>query len=93
MIGSKSWIEKLAPKEAKSHLGVLYIAKLAEPFFGLDFLDIDPKVDSPREIKTVSYFLIADVSEIWIFNSLTGEVYKKLKAGEKDPLTKPKILI
>jgi hypothetical protein len=80
-----------AAKEAKAHLGLLYVANLVSPYFDLAFLDIEPKIDSPQEIKSRTYILIADISAIWVFNTQTGEVYRKVKAGETP--ARPKIFI
>lgn len=82
---------KLPPeqaRQAKAAFGVLYFAKLVRPYLGLSFLSVEPKIDNPREIKNVTYNVYADVSEIWIFNTVSGEIYSKVRARESTPSEK-----
>lgn len=77
-------------KDAKENMAVLAIGRIVEPFQGLDVTAIEPTRDNPRKLSAGSYFLVADVSQIWFFNERTGEVYIKIKpdasAIKSDPL-------
>lgn len=85
-IGYEPWkisIQMPATKarSAKDALGILYFGRLVKPYLGLDFLNKKPKIDSPSEIRATTYYIYVDLSEVWIFNSLTGEIYSKVRAA------------
>ncbi len=96
-IGYEAWkipikMPATQARDAKDVLAILYFARLVKPYLGLDFFDKKPKIDSPSEISSTTYYLYANVSEIWIFNSLTGEIYTKIRAGDPGPAQPPTIL-
>ncbi len=72
-------------RQAKDAFGILYFVKLARPYLSVSFFDKKPEIDSPSEVKSTTYFIYADVLEIWMFNSVTGQIYKKIKAGDPAP--------
>lgn len=73
-------ISKEKAQELKENLGVLYIAKLSAPYFKLDTVTLQPTLLTKTEIISNEQFLIANVSDIWIFNKATGEIISKSSA-------------
>jgi hypothetical protein len=70
----------LAPakaKEIKENLAVLYVGKLVSPFSALSGSRLKPTVDKPRDLTVGEFILTMNVSDIWFYNSTTGEVVAK----------------
>lgn len=77
---------KLLPTQAKAvktNLAVAYITKLVAPYWTIGSTEIKPTIDKPDDIKSYHYYLIGNVSEIWLFNTVDGTIYSKLKARQE----------
>jgi hypothetical protein len=67
-------------KDIKENLAVLYVGTLVPPFTALDGTVLEPTIDKPRRVSIGNYILTMNLSEIWIYNNLTGEVISKIKS-------------
>jgi len=63
----------------KNNLAFLYFGKLVSPFYTINTLNVKPTISRPKETHLRDLILTADVSEVWIFNNLTGEILAKIK--------------
>jgi TonB family protein len=73
----------LPPAQArlvKNNLAVAYFMQLTSPYYGIDITESKPTIDVPKDIKIYHEFLFGNVSEIWLFDAVSGIVYSKLNA-------------
>lgn len=76
---------KMSPeiaRTAKGEFAVLVAGKLALPYKGLDLFTSKATLQRFYDLEKRSWYLIMDVSAIWIFNRKTGEIYKKFTPTE-----------
>lgn len=75
-------IVSLSPDEAKvakENVAILYVGKLAEPYWAKFFFNIEPKIDSPTETTWTGDALVIRDAEVWLFDKRTGRIYQKSK--------------
>ncbi len=70
-------------KEIRENLAILYVGNLATPFTSLNSSTLEPTIDKPLHDISTNYILIMNLSEIWIYNNLTGEIISKIKRTGK----------
>lgn len=68
--------------KAKDNTAILFIGKLRPPYLDYGYSPGNPKIDYPYDIYRQYYSILMDVSEIWIYNIVSGEIYKKIKAEQ-----------
>ena len=64
----------------RNAIAVLAVGKLFAPFAHEDVRTEAPTIDFPTEILERSRLALMDVSELWVFNYRTGQIYKKFPA-------------
>ena len=65
-------------QKSKSNLDLLIVFQLVVPFVGKSVDYITPKIHNPIDMTIRHHYIYANVSEMWIYDSKTGEVHKKL---------------
>ncbi|MEJ7700493.1 MAG: hypothetical protein WKF71_12715 [Pyrinomonadaceae bacterium] len=73
---------KLLPTQAKAvktNLAVAYITKLVAPYWTVGSTEIKPTIDKPDDIKSYHYYLIGNVSEIWLLQQCGWNYLLKAK--------------
>lgn len=66
-------------REAKSNLLYLLIFTPTNPYVGVNFEKLQPKFDFPYDASITTRYLQGKLSEIWLFNDVTGEIYQKVR--------------
>jgi hypothetical protein len=71
----------IPPEEARvvaDRLRVLYVGKLAEPYYQPYASRSAPTIDSPTETIMSGPGVVITLNQIWIFDPVTGKVYSKI---------------
>jgi len=64
-------------RSAKENLSILIAGKLASPYNGLELDKIKATLERLYDLESLNWYLIMDVSAIWVYNRKTGEIYQK----------------
>ncbi|CAN5363181.1 hypothetical protein BH10ACI1_BH10ACI1_19360 [soil metagenome] len=64
-------------QELKPNLAALFVGKLVYPYFGSETARLEPTLTLPLETTFITCVLIVDISEVWFFNRVTGEIVLK----------------
>ena len=64
---------------AKGAIETLYVGKLTAPYWGKYFHATTAKITSPFEDYSTGDALFMNVSEVWLFNKVSGRIYQKIK--------------
>lgn len=65
-------------KEAKQNLSILYVTSFSEPFTTFRSDRHEPKFNEPRDTTLLTSSLTGRLEQVWLFNRVTGEIYKKI---------------
>lgn len=65
-------------KQAKQALAILVVGKMNPPFVEVESFVTQPKIDFPYETYVTKRKFLMDVSSMWIYNTATGEIYRKI---------------
>jgi hypothetical protein len=77
------YLLEMAPDEAKvlkPDIKLLLVCHLAAPWFHHSAHGHDPTIDEPYETLIAEHYLQILPEQLWVFNSRTGDVIKKLTA-------------
>jgi hypothetical protein len=66
-------------KKSKDHVQVLYIGRLTSPFIKSESFFKDATFDFPMEGINAINYLFFELSEIWLFDEISGEILYKQK--------------
>jgi|GEM_PF-4314837 len=69
-------------ESAKSSMAALFVFRLAEPYVGTSVRRSEPKMDYPTDSTNFQNYLVGSIHQIWLFNRVTGEIYKKIVAKD-----------
>jgi len=69
-------------QKVKPNLDLLIIFQIAPPYVGKAKRYFTPKINSPFDTTIHQHYVYVNVSEIWLYDSKTGEVYQKLTSQE-----------
>lgn len=72
-------LSSVQAKTVKNNLAVAFITKLAAPYRTISKTEVKPTIDKPSDILSYHYYLIGNISEIWIFDGASGVIYAKIK--------------
>ena len=70
-------METDAARAAKPNLKLLIIFNLVAPYIEEKTDYLEPTVDFPTDVTAHKYYIHADVKSLWLYNSVTGEVYAR----------------
>ena len=69
-------------KSVKNNLAVAFTTKLIFPYYGIGSTEVKPTINEPVDITSYNQFLVGNVSEIWLFDKVSGTIYLKLTAKQ-----------
>ena len=75
-------------KNLKENLGILMIGKLKisgkiPSYFYSSIRYFKPTISNPKEFSYLQYLIYTDLKEIWVYDSSTGEIFKKIIINKK----------
>jgi|GEM_PF-7049856 len=76
-------------RRGQGRIAFLYVCKLASPYLVFSSGTHSPTIDEPSDGRRDTAYLVANVSEIWIFNKGTGEILSKLRSGDMNKKAEP----
>lgn len=76
-------IPQVPPEKARAvrdNMRLVYIFTLAEPYFNEDASHTKPTYDKPEDSTRIFYNIHATVTEVWVFDYVTGEILLRVKS-------------
>ena len=70
-------------KAAKQQLALMYIGTIAPPYVGTYDGTLEATMEDPRQISWHGDSVLLSLTDVWLFNRATGEVYKKMPVGRQ----------
>lgn len=67
-------------QKVKSNLKLLVLFQVGAPYVGISKDYDSATIDNPVDLTTHRFFIFARVSEVWLYDSRTGEVFAKFPA-------------
>jgi hypothetical protein len=75
-------------QKAKQNLKLLVLFQVGPPYVG-NAKDYDsPTIDDPVEVTSYKFYIYANVIEVWLYDSKTGEIYARFppaQGGKEEP--------
>lgn len=69
-------------KQADGAIGLLWVARLKDPYAHVQEDRTTPTIDSPNDGTIIRHFIFIEPLEFWLYNTQTGEIYHRNKADE-----------